>query len=184
MQFEKRTYILLGLLAVLLVVSGVVTYFVVTQNTARVSDDTRELFTGASDTITYIDLNGNKLALEDFLGQIIVVASWASWSPFSATDLVALETFARDYEGEDVVFIAINRKETKEQAARYIATLPPFTHLKLVIDTEDRFYTSVGGYAMPETVIFDSVGEVVFHDRGVTSIDRITATLASLARDN
>jgi len=48
-----------------------------------------------------------------------VVATWASWSPFSTADLNTLSELSSEFSDEEVVFMAINRKESKEQAARF-----------------------------------------------------------------
>ncbi len=175
---SKITFLILGLIVIFTLV---VTLYIVRQNKNEVKPETRQIFTGSnSDTPTYTDLQGNKISLEDWLGQTLVVVSWASWSPFSADNFRLLETLAKEYDSKNIKFIAMNRKESKEQALRYLSTLEEFPHITLVIDTEDLFYTSVNGYAMPETVIFDTKGEVVLHERGVVSADLIKQTIDSV----
>jgi thiol-disulfide isomerase/thioredoxin len=167
-----KTIALLALV-VIAISAGVVWYMA----NHSVREETREIFTNTTAAATYIDLEGKPLSLEDFLGDVLVVASWASWSPFSATDLSNLSALSGEYTESGVTFVALNRKETKEQAARYLATIPALTGIVIAIDTEDRFYQSVGGYAMPETVIFNTTGDIVFHARGVVSVPDIKAVL-------
>jgi len=173
MKERKTQIILLVCLAGIVLIGSVITGVVVYKSKTAVVETTREIFATSADTITYTDIEGRELALEDYLGKVLVVVSWASWSPFSATDLANLDTLAAEISSPDVVFIAMNRKETKEQAARYLATERDYQNLILVIDTEDKFYSAVSGYAMPESLVFNQKGEIVLHDRGVTNINAV-----------
>jgi thiol-disulfide isomerase/thioredoxin len=170
--FSYKT--ILFLVVVVLAVAAVVYWNV---SSHRVSEETRDIFTNTEETATYIDIEGRPLSLDDYLGEVIVVVSWASWSPFSEADLSSLSMLANSYGEAKVTFIGLNRKETKEQAARYLATIPALTEVVIAIDTEDRFYQFVGGYAMPETVIFNESGEIVFHARGVVPSADIKAVV-------
>ncbi len=178
---KKTTIITLSILGAVILVVGVVTLLVVQKKHNQVNETTKQILLG-NDTsqATYVDLQGNKLALEDFLGEIIVVVSWASWSPFSTNDLTAMEKLAEDYKTKKVKFVAINRKEQKEQATRFLNTLPVLKNIVIAIDTEDLFYVAVGGYAMPESVIFDQRGEIIKHERGIVNVDLIKRTIDEL----
>jgi thiol-disulfide isomerase/thioredoxin len=170
---------LIGGLVVIVLAIGFVTFYVADRSHLGIKTETKEIFTDTSEEeVTYQDILGNKVSLETYLGRVMVVSSWASWSPFSNTDLQVLNELAKNYDKEEVVFIAMNRKETKEQAVRYLNTQPPLSNLLIVIDTEDKFYERVGGYAMPETIIFDRKGNIVLHERGVVDLEHIESVLA------
>ncbi len=177
MTDKRQKIIILAALGLVILIAASLTAYVVHKRDRAVLDSTREIFSESAGHVTYTDLSGRQLSLEDYLGKVLVVVSWASWSPFSAADLQNLNDLASSYSPEDVVFIAMNRKETKEQAARYLVTLPEFTHLTLVIDTEDKFYSAVAGYAMPESLVFNQKGEIILHDRGVTNIEHIKSVI-------
>ena len=163
----KENYkILLFLLIILLIIAGLTIKIVFDRHTF-VNESTREIFSDKDDNSTYYtDLAGNKVSLEQYLGKIMVVNSWASWSPFSVNELTSLQKLAEGYNTDQVVFLAINRKESKDQAQRFINTLPELKSIEIVIDVDDHFYTSVGGYAMPETVIYDKAGNIIEHIHG------------------
>lgn len=157
--------------------------YIKTTSLSNINEETRKIFSSESDTPTYVDIHGNQVRLDEYLGRVMIVNSFASWSPFAVTDLANLNELASRYNEEDVVFIAINRKETKEQVQRYVVTLPPYDRIRYVIDQEDRFYASVGGYAMPETVIFDQKGSIAEHIRGSVVVEQVTATLDRLTQE-
>jgi thiol-disulfide isomerase/thioredoxin len=170
---------LIVLIALLLVAAGATFWYLYQKNHA-VLEETTAIFANNPGEAPYSDLLGNEVSLEQHLGKILVVVSWASWSPFSQADLLMLSEMASKYPPEKVVFMAINRKETKEQAARYLNTLPSLPNLVLVLDPRDHFYGAVAGYAMPEAIIYNERGEVEEHFRGVAPKTDIENTLNGL----
>jgi len=50
----------------------------------------------------------------------------------------------------------------------------------MVLDPRDAFYLTVGGYAMPEVVIYNRKGEVVEHFRGVANKADIKTVVESI----
>lgn len=177
---SKNHKIVLGILCAVLLVTALATYFVITSEKNKVLDETVAVFSNESGTLPYTDLNGNEVFLDQYLGKILVVATWASWSPFSQTDLQTLSDLSSEYSSEEVIFLAINRKETKEQAARYLASIPEVSGVVLVLDPTDRYYGAVGGYAMPEAIIYNQRGEIISHLRGVAPKNDIKTTIETI----
>jgi thiol-disulfide isomerase/thioredoxin len=165
----NRTHILGGLLlAVIILCAAALTYWYLS-----IPSDSKGSDAGAglnSETPgVFLNLAGEEVSFEAHVGKVRVVTSWASWNPFSVTDLQTFDTVASEYKDSGVVFLAINRKETKEQAERFLSTLPQLSHIEFAIDTQDTFYIAIDGYAMPETVIYDDRGTIVFHTHGITT---------------
>jgi thiol-disulfide isomerase/thioredoxin len=129
--------------------------------------------TATSERSPYTAVNGADVSLQDYFGSILFVNAWASWSPLSRDELIALNIVAGEYRDKGVTFLAVNRKETSAQAERFLATLPPLPNLVLVIDTNDHFYSHSDGYAMPESLIFDENGKLIRHERTVQTADTI-----------
>jgi thiol-disulfide isomerase/thioredoxin len=177
MQLSLRKKVILVCLLIFVIVAIISAALFISSQKQKEADIARSVFTSNETYATYTDLLGNPVALENYLGKTVVAVSWASWSPFSAADLTQLNLLAEETQSEEVVFLAINRKETREQAQRYIATLPELANILVVIDVEDKFYTLTGGYAMPETVVFDNAGKIILHHRGELPLDLVRATL-------
>lgn len=177
---RENLKIFIFLLLILLLV-GFYTVKIIYDRHTFVNENTREIFSDKDDKTTYYtDLNGNSVSLEQYLGKILVVNSWASWSPFSSTELTSLQALAKNYDKNDIVFLAINRKESREQAQRFVNTLPELTNLQVVIDINDHFYSSVGGYAMPETIIYNNKGDLIEHIHGTLKKEDVEAKLNEL----
>lgn len=171
-------------LVVIVCLLGTLTFFVTRQAKNRIDEATLATFSNIPGSAAYTDLNGNEISIEQYFGKILVVNSWASWSPFSATDLPLLAKLAGEFNSDEVVFLAINRKETRDQAVRFVNTLPNLGSLVLVLDPRDHFYASVGGYAMPEMVIYNQVGEIIQHFRGDANENKIREVLNQLLNNN
>lgn len=179
-MLKKNTLIPLAIILGLIIVFGLATYFIVGQNKKAVIDETRQIFTNQPGEAPYTDLAGNPISLDQYLGKILVVSSWASWSPFSQGELNMMAELAVQYKGQEIAFLAINRKETKEQAARYLQTFTAFEGVVMALDPRDYFYNAVGGYAMPEVLVYNKRGEIVNHFRGPAPKSEIVTSLDSL----
>lgn len=138
-----------------------------------------------SDQTPYIDLEGNPFSFDQFRGQVRVVNAWASWSPFCVTELTNLETLANEYADQNVAVIGVNRKEPKEKAQAFLGHIGSFSKTHFAIDLTDAFYTSIGGFSMPETIFYDTKGNIVFHARGAMTLDQMREhTKAALAESD
>jgi thiol-disulfide isomerase/thioredoxin len=176
---EKNKYVIVGVMFGVILVLALVTYFFISSDNDDINVETAGIFTNVEGEEPYTDLNGNPVSLDEYLGRILVVATWASWSPFSQPDLEMLNNLATEYNKEEVFFLAINRKESKEQAGRFLSTLPELNNIFIAIDPRDHFYTAVGGYAMPEVVIYNKTGDVILHARGQANRDEIKQVISN-----
>ncbi len=173
----KHNLKVIFVLIFVLIIALSLTIWLKNQNSQEILKDTVATFSNEPGELPYTDLVGNPVSLDKYLGKVLVVQTWASWSPFTQTDMEVLDELAKPYSPEKVVFLAINRKETKEQAMRYLSTVPNIVNVVIILDPRDRFYSAVGGYAMPETVIYNQKGEIVRHLRGQASAEEISTTL-------
>jgi thiol-disulfide isomerase/thioredoxin len=179
-NLTKKNYILIALLLASILCILAITLFVRDRaHKNELNEANATLFNLGSES-PYVDPLGNPVTLESLRGSILIVNSWASWSPFTTEEFPLLETIGRDYKDKNVVVLAINRKETKEQAGRFLATLATLEHVKVIVDTKDFYYDATGGYAMPETLIYNEAGTIVEHIRGTLKSDTLRATLDAL----
>jgi len=168
MSQTKVTIITIAILVGILLIGAATIVAINYQQDKRelaASDAAGALNTSASSS-PYTDFAGNPANLEQYLGQVLVVTSWASWSPFSEDELTLLADAAAPYAADGVVVIAINRAESKSLAESYLETIGVDKQVQLIVDNDDRYYREIGGYTMPETVFYDRKGNIVAHVRG------------------
>ena len=166
MHTLKNNSTVIGILVVLLLAAAYVTYSISQQNKLREDGSAASSALNASQATPYTDLQGEPFNFEQFKGQVRVVNSWASWCPFCVEELKDFEKLADSYKEQNVVVLAINRKETKEKALRFLETVGTFDSMLFAVDVTDAFYKSIGGFSMPETIFYDAQGNVVVHKRG------------------
>ena len=176
---KKQTIITLIILGLIIIGVGYYT-FVLVREKHSVNQNTMSVLSNEEDKVIYTDVAGNEVTLNDNIGKIVVITLWASWSPFSSEELPRLNDLASTFDKNQVVFVALNRKEPRHQAERLLNTLPNLEHLQVVIDQEDKYYAGVGGYAMPETIIYDQKGELKLHIRGVSKSEEVKNTIEPL----
>jgi thiol-disulfide isomerase/thioredoxin len=130
----------------------------------------------------YTTLEGVPTEIVNYEGEILIVNIWASWSPYTKNDHEVLEKIKEQY-GDRITIRALNRKESRETAIAYLTTIGQKSGIEYIIDTTDHFYTSLDGYAMPETIIFDAIGNVLLHKRGTLDITEMKAQIDDLLNE-
>lgn len=159
-------------IVVIVAIAGAVTYYFFAVPNDKANSEASKNLT-ISDVAVYTDLEGNPVSFEAYEGKVRMVNSWASWTPFSQVELQDLESVAQEYKGKDIAFLAINRKEPKEMAKQFLQTMPESKEVTFIIDLTDAYYLKTGGYAMPETLVYDAQGAVVMHKRGPMTKDEM-----------
>jgi len=118
----------------------------------------------------YTTVDGQPVDLADYAGDVLVVNSWASWCPFCVEELPAFAQLAREYEDAGVEVIAINRAESPKKAEAFIESEGLGDEIIFLLDENDPFYSSIGGFSMPETVFYHHDGSIAVHKRGVMEL--------------
>jgi len=118
------------------------------------------------------DYDGKTVRLVDFNGRPLVINSWAAWCLFCRKELVDFVAAQKEFE-DKVVFIAVDRAESRDIAKRYTDELGVTGNMVFLLDPSDSFYQSIGGFSMPETIFVNSDGNIVFHKRGPMDINEI-----------
>lgn len=176
---KKSSLLTLLLLAIILLSVGYVAYTSLNIGGDKKGSEASTIFGEESEAV-FTDIDGNEIKLSDYAGKLRVVNTWASWCPFCTTELPDFETLANEFSQDDVVVIAINRMEAKERAQRFIATVGDFEKVIFVLDPEDIYYKSVGGFSMPETVFYDSDGNEVKHVRGKMTLEQMRSQIQQM----
>lgn len=131
--------------------------------------------------LSFDDYEGNAHTLSDEAGTPLVINSWAAWCPFCKQELVDFALLQRQFAGS-VKFIAVNRAESLAVARAYTDASNISGEMLFLLDPRDAFYSSIGGFAMPETLFVDGAGQVVLHKRGPLSLEETQAQVESLLK--
>ncbi len=153
------------ILLLILIIGAAVTYFVAAPGGYFDREQADIRISAQSSKAAYTTLDGEPIDLSDLQGKLLVINVWASWSPYSATELPILSRLQVEF-GDRITIVAMNRNETIETVKAYRSTISDTASLRFIQDTHDFFFNSIGGYAMPETLFYDTTGNIVKRIRG------------------
>lgn len=125
------------------------------------------------------DYNGKTVNFADFAGKPLVINSWAAWCPFCRKELSAFAAIQKEF-GDTVVVIAIDRAESLKTSKKYSDELGVTDDLIFLLDPQDSFYQSIGGFSMPETIFVDTDGNIIIHKRGPMDTQEIREKIQQL----
>ena len=178
MKYIGEHKIALLIIVLVIMIGAFFTYSILEKNSVK-NAPAYDALTTDEESAEFTDLEGNEVTLIDELGNILIVTSWASWSPQSKDDLVLLGSLVDDY-GDTISVVAINRAEDKDTSERFLKHIGVEEKVQLVLDPDDSYYDSIDGYAMPETIIYDKEGEVVLHVRGPMVEERVKEVISQI----
>ncbi|MEM9336240.1 MAG: TlpA disulfide reductase family protein [Patescibacteria group bacterium] len=153
-------------IVILILIIGAAALYTFSRSTPPEFTDADSALLPGEGVAPYTDLEGNIVSFDDFRGDIIVANAWASWCPFCVNELPDFATVAAEYSDRGVTVLAINRKEDRRIAIRFLETLNNPKDIMFILDPDDNFYNSIGGFTMPETVFYDREGNIFLHKRG------------------
>lgn len=159
---------------VLILIGGAMAYYFYTRPTPG-AETFREEF-----NLTLRTYDGAEVPLSDFRRSLIVAHTWASWCPYCSAELQNLSELKKEF-GDAITVLAVNRAESLEEARAFTDPLG-ISGIEILLDEDDSFFRSIGGYAMPETVFIDSNSEVIFHQRGPMQMDEVRARIRELTQ--
>lgn len=175
MNVSKQTIFTILVLLLILAVAIWATSIVLQKKAQRALQESPagKALESSPSVTAFTDFDGNTANLEQYLGQVLIVNSWASWSPFSGAELQLLTSVADSYESGEVIVLAINRGENILTAQQYLETIDVAASVHLIVDKDDRYYKSINGYTMPETVFYDRAGNEIAHERGALTAESV-----------
>jgi cytochrome c biogenesis protein CcmG/thiol:disulfide interchange protein DsbE len=133
----------------------------------------------ASLTLPYLETEG-ELDLDALRGDILVVNFWASWCLNCRVEHAALVEGARQLEGLDVTFVAINAQDSNPNAAGFLDELGRSPQTLYVDDPESRASLEFGVLGLPETFFVDRDGIIVGKVIGPVSLDLVVSTVEAI----
>ncbi len=150
----------------LLLILGVITYVFFARKSETETNKNSSVkkidtsFSSASNG-SYMDLNGNKISLFDYPGNAIMIISWATWCPQCSNIMRDINNNFKNIK--NLTILGINRAEEKEVVDSWI-TKNNLNQgiIKIILDSEDNFYTKSKSYAMPEITLYNCKGDLIY----------------------
>jgi peroxiredoxin len=94
----------------------------------------------------------------DLRGQVVALRFWADWCPFCESEMRDLEPVYKGYRDEGLRVLAINVRQDRETAARFIDRLD--ISYAVLLDADGSVARDYGVIGLPTTFFVDREGRV------------------------
>ena len=131
------------------------------------------------DRIVLVDLEGNKLDLDEFKGKTVFLNYWATWCRPCIAEMPDIDEVAQLLGPEGFVFLAAS-DESMDKIKKYVAeTDYTFTFVK-----SETSVFNLDIMALPTTMIINKNGEIIYNEVGARKWNSETeiANLRELAQ--
>ena len=122
------------------------------------SEETAKLVNGETPPGFQLEnLEGGASSLPaDYRGKVIALRFWADWCPFCESEMTALEPVYQKYHGRGLEILAVNVRQDRETAQRFIEKLD--ISYDTLLDLDGEVARAYGVMGLPTTFFIDADG--------------------------
>ncbi len=95
---------------------------------------------------------------QDFQSQVVVVRFWADWCPFCAPEMRDIEPIQQELRDQGLRVLAVNVRQDRDTAARFIAKLG--ISYSVLLDEDGALARQYGVTGLPTTYFIDRSGRL------------------------
>ncbi|NLW23087.1 MAG: TlpA family protein disulfide reductase [Tissierellia bacterium] len=122
---------------------------------------------------TLTNLEGEEVSLEDFRGKIVLLNFWATWCVYCDAEMPDLQKLHE--ENEDLVVLAVDVQESKEEVEEYIKK--GGYDFPVVLDTKGEVAKTYLVTSFPRTYFIDKDGILLGAFPGMLTYDKASQIL-------
>ncbi|WP_313085400.1 TlpA disulfide reductase family protein [Pseudomonas sp.] len=123
------------------------------------------------------DLAGRPVALQDYVGQPLVVNLWATWCPPCRREMPVLAEAQHNLP--EVTFLFVNQGESEGQVAEFLGA-QGLSLAHVLLDSGGRLGQHIGSSALPTTLFYDAKGRQIGSHLGELSRASLARALETL----
>lgn len=124
-------------------------------------------------------VNGDSFTLSDHKGKVILLNFWATWCGPCVKELPYFQQLADSYP-HDVVVVPIHANLVTEDVSAWL-TRNAYPTLPFALDETGEVLSGLGGSLMlPQTVIIDRQGSIVYNQVGSMTLEALMAQIQPL----
>jgi peroxiredoxin len=119
--------------------------------------------------------------LNEYVGQVVVLNTWATWCPPCRAEMPDLEAFHQLYQDEGLTLIGINIGETVDKVRAFIQSYQ--LSFQVWLDPDERSLRAFNTISLPSTFVIDRAGQVRLIWSGMTCLDQLESNVSPLILD-
>ncbi len=109
-------------------------------------------------SLTFTDLNGKEVALDDLRGQVVLVNNFATWCSPCQAEMPELQAFYEQHKERGFTIVAIESGEPAEVVAGFVKefgiTFP------VLLDPQGKAQDAFNMVALPNSILVDREGKI------------------------
>lgn len=132
----------------------------------------------AAPPISLIDLSMSTVHLDDYLGDIVLLNTWATWCPPCLAEMPDLQAYYEKYQGAGFSLIGVNIGETRDRVLEF--GLENRLTFPLWLDPSELSLRALNTTSLPYSVVIDRGGNVRYAWSGATCLSALEAIVTPL----
>jgi thiol-disulfide isomerase/thioredoxin len=112
----------------------------------------------APPTLTLESLDGQKISLSQYKGNVVLINFWATWCPPCQKEIPALEAAYQEYKDRGFVILGVDVGESR-QAVETFASKMGISY-PVLLDEQDQWMKRYDGLGLPMSVIIKRDGQI------------------------
>ena len=129
----------------------------------------------ATPDLSFSDVDGKPLSLQDFRGKIVLLNLWATWCPPCREELPSLERLQGELGGTEFQVLMLSTDTGRETAVRRLFGELAMDDSGIFIDSTGSATRDLGVFGMPTTLLLDGDGNEIGRKIGPAEWDNAAA---------
>ena len=110
-----------------------------------------------------VNLEGNRVALSDYIGKVVVIDFWATWCGPCKASFPSMKELTKEYKDEDIVFLFLDVRESKpsdvvKSQIREFISENGYSDFNIPIDSDNSTADKYGVNVLPTKYVIDKNG--------------------------
>lgn len=122
-------------------------------------------------------LEGARVRLADFSGQVLLVEFWATWCGPCRLQAQILERLYREHQGAGLEFLAVSLGEPDSVVREFVAD-DPFPY-PVAVDSDEVLGELLQIYALPTVMVVDGEGRISYLQPGISDAETLNRALVA-----
>ncbi len=128
-----------------------------------------------------VNLEGEEVSLEDYLGKVVLVNNWATWCPPCREEMPTLEAYYQAHKGQGFVLIGIEAGEPAEEVAEFIDQYK--ISFPIWLDPENKAISGFKNMALPSSYVINPEGNIVLGWTGAVTQESLEKYVTPLFKE-